>query len=74
MIKAFILLNVKSGTEDIVMEKLTKIKVSKAHFIYGKYDFMIIIDSSTINILKTNIFAIRKMPNVISTLTMMVVE
>ena len=56
------------------MEKLTKIKVSKAHFIYGKYDFMIIIDSSTINILKTNIFAIRKMPNVISTLTMMVVE
>jgi hypothetical protein len=73
MVKAFILLNVKSGT-GLVMEKLTKIKVSKAHFIYGKYDFMIIIDSSTIDILKTNIFAMQKMPNVISTLTMMVVE
>ena len=36
--------------------------------------YYLIIDSSTINILKTNIFAIQKMPNVISTLTMMVVE
>ena len=35
---------------------------------------MIIIDSSTIDILKTNIFAIQKMPDVISTLTIMVVE
>lgn len=74
MAKAFVLINIKSGFEEEIIKKLNQMKISKFHPIYGKYDFIITIDSSTIDKVKTNIFEIRKMPNVISTLTMMAIE
>tara|TARA_B100001167_G_C16560758_1_gene207931 strand:+ start:113 stop:337 length:225 start_codon:yes stop_codon:yes gene_type:complete len=74
MVKAFILININSGFEDEIINKLNQINIIKVHPIYGKYDFIITINSSTIDKVKTNIFKIRKMPNVVSTLTMMVIE
>ena len=75
MNKAFVLLNVKSGYEDSIKDTLKKTRgVIISHAIYGKYDFMITMESSTQDELKTDIFALRKMPGVTSTLSMIVIE
>ncbi len=75
MNKAFVLLNVKSGYEDSVKDTLKKTKgVIISHAIYGKYDFMITMESSTQDELKTDIFTLRKMTGVTSTLSMIVIE
>ena len=73
--KAFILLNVKSGYEDSVKEELERTKgIIESHSIYGKYDFMVSMESSSQDELKSDIFALRKMSGVTSTLSMMVIE
>ena len=75
MNKAFVLLNVKSGYEDSVKEELERIKgVNESHSIYGKYDFMISMESSSQDELKSDIFSLRKMSGVTSTLSMIVIE
>ena len=75
MNKAFVLLNVKSDYEDSVKDTLKKTKgVIVSHAIYGKYDFMITMESSTQDELKTDIFTLRKMAGVTSTLSMIVIE
>jgi|TARA_Y100001949_G_C15824788_1_gene259400 hypothetical protein len=75
MNKAFVLLNVKSGYEDSIKDTLKKTRgVIISHAIYGKYDFMITMESSTQDELKTDIFALRKMTGVTSTLSMIVIE
>ena len=75
MNKAFVLLNVKSDYEDSVKDTLKKTRgVIVSHAIYGKYDFMITMESSTQDELKTDIFALRKMTGVTSTLSMIVIE
>ena len=75
MNKAFVLLNVKSDYEDSVKDTLKKTRgVTASHAIYGKYDFMITMESSTQDELKTDIFALRKMAGVTSTLSMIVIE
>ena len=75
MNKAFVLLNVKSGYEDSVKEELEKTKgVIESHAIYGKYDFMVSMESSSQDELKSDIFALRKMLGVTSTLSMIVIE
>lgn len=62
MHKAFILLNVKSGYEENILETLLETKgVISAHPIYGKYDFMVTIESSNQDNLKLDIFSLRKM-------------
>ena len=48
--------------------------VTESHAIYGKYDFMISMESSSQDELKSDIFALRKMSGVTSTLSMMVIE
>jgi len=66
---------VKSGYEDSVKEELEKTKgVIESHTIYGKYDFMVSIESSSQDELKSDIFALRKMLGVTSTLSMIVIE
>ena len=44
------------------------------NFIYGKYDCIIIMESDKTDSLKTDIFLLRKTPNITSTLTMMVID
>ena len=75
MNKAFVLLNVKSGYEDSVKEELERITgVNESHSIYGKYDFMISMESSSQDELKSDIFSLRKMSGVTATLSMIVIE
>ena len=75
MNKAFILLNVKSGYEDSVKKELEITKgIIESHAIYGKYDFMVSMESSSQDELKSDIFSLRKMSGVTSTLSMIVIE
>ena len=75
MNKAFVLVNVKSGYEDSIKDALIKIRgVTISHAVYGKYDFMITMESSTQDELKIDIFALRKMTGVTATLSMIVIE
>ena len=75
MAKAFILINIASGAEESVLKDIIKIQSTvKADFIYGKYDCIIIMESDKTDSLKTDIFLLRKTPNITSTLTMMVID
>jgi len=68
---AFLLLNVVSGTETEINEKLKKIKhIKEIHFVHGMYDFIITIESKDIKSIKNSILEIRKLANIDSTLTM----
>ncbi len=75
MPKAFVLINIKSATEETVGKALRKSEnVSEAHFIYGVYDFIATVVAPTTDELKASVIALRKIPEITSTLTMMVIE
>lgn len=76
MPEAIVLINTNIGTEEEVMNELLKIEgVSEAYIVYGVYDIVVKIKASTTEALKEIISSkIRKISNVRSTLTMIVVE
>jgi len=75
MTSAFVLLNVKTGFEEELLSELKKIdSVKEAHRVYGVYDTLIKIEADTIKNLKEILtWKIRRLPQVESTLTMLVV-
>ncbi|MEE8113026.1 MAG: Lrp/AsnC family transcriptional regulator [Nitrososphaerales archaeon] len=75
MPKAFVLVNIKSSTEEMVGKALRESRnVAEAHFIYGVYDFIATVVAPTTDELKASVIALRKIPEITSTLTMMVIE
>ncbi len=70
------LINTNIGTEEEVMNELLKIEgISEAYIVYGVYDIVVKIKAPTTEALKEIISSkIRKISNVRSTLTMIVVE
>ncbi|MFN3267722.1 MAG: Lrp/AsnC family transcriptional regulator [Zestosphaera sp.] len=76
MPEAVVLINTNIGTEEEVMNELLKIEgVSEAYIVYGVYDIVVKIKAPTTEALKEIISSkIRKISNVRSTLTMIVVE
>jgi len=74
--EAIVLINTNIGTEEEVMNELLKIEgVSEAYIVYGVYDIVVKIKAPTTEALKEIISSkIRKISNVRSTLTMIVVE
>lgn len=76
MPEAIVLINTNIGTEEEVMNELLKIEgVSEAYIVYGVYDIVVKIKAPTTEALKEIISSkIRKISNVRSTLTMIVVE
>lgn len=75
MAKAFVLINVQTGTEDKVIKQLkTAHNVSEAYFVYGVYDFIVTVVAATTDELKDSVLTLRKIPEITSTLTMMVIE
>lgn len=75
MAKAFVLINVQTGTEDKVIKQLKEAKnVSEAYFVYGVYDFIVTVTAPTTDELKDSVLNLRKIPEITSTLTMMVIE
>lgn len=73
---AIVLLNTDMGSEDEVLEQLSRIDgVVEASIVYGVYDIVVKVRAKTIEELKEIITnKIRKLSKVKSTLTMIVVE
>ncbi|MCX8176110.1 MAG: Lrp/AsnC ligand binding domain-containing protein [Candidatus Bathyarchaeota archaeon] len=73
---AFVLINVQPGSEGKVIEKLkTFDKVKEVYGLYGIYDIMVKIETSSLEEVKETVdFKIRKLENVRSSITMIVIE
>jgi Lrp/AsnC family transcriptional regulator for asnA, asnC and gidA len=76
MSKAYVLLNVESGAEEAVLEQLKGISIVKeAPISYGVYDLIVKVHSDTMEKMKEDIsHKIRKIKQVRSTLTLIIVE
>ncbi len=76
MPKAFVLINVETGSEEFTLKELKSIKgVEEAYFSYGVYDIITKIQAQTMEQLKNMVTRnIRTLPNVRSTLTLIMIE
>jgi DNA-binding Lrp family transcriptional regulator len=76
MPKAFVLINVESGSEDTVLKELKSIAgVDEAYFSYGVYDIITKVQAETMERLKDMVTKhIRALPSVRSTLTLIMIE
>ncbi|NWG09154.1 MAG: Lrp/AsnC ligand binding domain-containing protein [Nitrososphaerales archaeon] len=76
MTVAFVLMSVKSGSDRDIMEKLSVIKEVEASYeIYGVYDIITKIRARSVEELKEIVMnRIRKLEDVHTTLTLMVIE
>jgi len=72
---AFVLINVETGTETQVIRELRKIPgLTEVDFVYGVYDVLVKVEAATQQEVKEIITTrIRRMKDVRTTLTMMVV-
>ena len=76
MPRAFVLINVESGSEDDVLKDLKTIDgVEEAYFSYGVYDIITKIKANTMEQLKELVTRrVRTLPKVRSTLTLIMME
>jgi len=76
MPRAFVLINVESGSEDEVLQELKTIEgVEEAYFSYGVYDLITKIKADTMDKLKEMVTRrIRTLSKVRSTLTLIMME
>jgi DNA-binding Lrp family transcriptional regulator len=76
MPRAFVLINVESGSEDEVLVELRKIEgVEESYFSYGVYDLVTKIKADTMEQLKEMVTRrIRALSKVRSTLTLIMME
>ncbi len=76
MPKAYVLINVESGSEDEVLKELKGISgVEEAYFSYGVYDIITKIKAETMEQLKELVTRqVRILPKVRSTLTLIMME
>jgi len=74
--RAVILINTNVGTEDEVLNQLKQVpEVKEAYITYGIYDIVAIIEAEKFDELRSVVVnKIRKLPNVKSTTTLIVVE
>ena len=75
MVTAFLLLNVDTGAEEMVMRRLESIQeVKEARMVYGVYDLIVRVETVDMEELKNVVNGrIRRLDNVRSTMTMIVV-
>jgi DNA-binding Lrp family transcriptional regulator len=76
MPRAFVLINVESGSEDEVLREMRKVEgVEEAYFSYGVYDLITMIKADTMENLKDMVTRkIRALNKVRSTLTLIMME
>jgi DNA-binding Lrp family transcriptional regulator len=76
MPRAFVLINVESGSEDEVLRELKGVEgVEEAYFSYGVYDIITKIKANTMEQLKEMVTRqVRTLPKVRSTLTLIMME
>ncbi|MGF3522019.1 MAG: Lrp/AsnC family transcriptional regulator [Candidatus Bathyarchaeia archaeon] len=76
MPRAFVLINVESGSEDEVLKGLRSVEgVEEAYFSYGVYDIIAKIRANSMEELKEMVTKrVRSLPKVRSTLTLIMME
>lgn len=76
MPRAFVLINVESGSEEKVLEKLSKLAgIEEAYYSYGVYDIISKVRADSMEGLKDLVSRnIRGVSNVNSTLTLIIME
>lgn len=76
MPKAFVFMNIDAGGEQEVLKQLRSIpNVKEAHFVYGVYDVVAMVEAETMDKLKELMtWKIRRLEKVRSTLTTIVME
>ena len=74
--RAYVLINVESGSEDKVLKELRKMNnVEEAYVSYGVYDLIVRVKADTMEELKTSVsHKIRTIDQVRSTLTLILIE
>jgi len=70
---AFVLMSVESGSDRAIMEKLRGIEVEEAYEIYGAYDIIAKIKAESVEGLRAIVTKIRKIKDVHTTLTLVVI-
>ena len=75
-IEAYIMMNIKSGSEDEVCEKLTSYQeVEEVAVIYGEYDAIIKVKTENMKTLDNFITeTLRALPNIFLTATMLIAK
>jgi DNA-binding Lrp family transcriptional regulator len=75
-IEAYIMMNIKSGSEDEVCEKLTAYQeVEEVAVIYGEYDAIIKVKTNNMKTLDNFITeTLRALPNIFLTATMLIAK
>jgi DNA-binding Lrp family transcriptional regulator len=73
---AFVLINTETGSESKVLAALKKIDaVTEAYLVYGVYDVVAKVKADTMDEVKEIVtYQVRRLDNVRSTLTMIVIE
>lgn len=76
MALAYILINSERGKEDELIEKLRALhEVREAYVTYGVYDIIVKVEAENQRVLKDAVFTkIRKMDEIRTTLTMIVID
>jgi len=76
MPRAFVLINVESGAEDQVLRELKSVEgVEEAYYSYGVYDIISKVRAETMEQLKDTVTRrVRTLPNVRSTLTLIMID
>ncbi len=76
MTLAFVLINAEIGSEDEVLKQMKSVSyVKEAYVVYGVYDIVAKVEAESMDKLKEIVtWKIRRLDNVRSTLTMIVVE
>jgi DNA-binding Lrp family transcriptional regulator len=75
-IEAYIMMNIKSGTEDEVCDKLTKYsEIEEIAVIYGEYDAIVKVKTENMKTLDNFITEkLRGLPNIFLTATMLIAK
>lgn len=73
---AYVLINVTSGAEEEVIEKLKKLEnVTEAYVTYGSYDILVKIEADSLDKIKETVdLRIRRLDKVRASITMIVME
>jgi DNA-binding Lrp family transcriptional regulator len=75
-VKAYIMVNVKTGTEDAVCEKVLKFsEVEEVSAIYGEFDLILKVKAQNMNHLdKIIVDKLRGIPDILLTATMLIAK
>ncbi len=73
---SYVLINCDIGSEESVMSQLKEIDlVKEVHGTFGAYDIVVLVEADTVESLRDTIsWKIRKLENIRSTLTMMIIK